>query len=96
MQPDQATVAAAAEGQFDKLELEHLLPSEMRESFRDACARIEVRFTEECAAAGDPCLESGCSVVGDDHQACLQPLLRSAVEYRKACGAEWIRMVAGR
>lgn len=96
MQPDPTTVAAATEGRFDKFELEHLLPSELRPSFRDACARIEVRFTQECAATGDPCLDSGCSVVGDDHQACLQPLLRSDADYRKACGAEWVRMVEGR
>ncbi len=96
MQPNPATIAAAAEGRFDKLELEELLPPTMRPSFREACARIEVRFTDECAASGDPCLESGCSVVGDDHEACLQPLMRSAVEYRKACGAEWIRLVERR
>jgi hypothetical protein len=38
------------------------------------------------------CVESKCSVVGVDSEACLQPLLRASVEYHEACAAEWIKI----
>jgi hypothetical protein len=52
---------------------------------------IERRYTEACTAKNDPCLESGCSVEGED-EICLQPLLNAGIEYQKACAAEWIKL----
>jgi hypothetical protein len=86
-------IAAAVEGQFEKQDLAILLDPERRQPFLDACARIERRFTDECAAGNEPCLESGCALAGEEGEACLQPLLRADVEYRKACGAQWIRFL---
>ena len=74
---------------MSKRELAALLEPEYRQLFLQRCAAIEKRYTEECAAQNDPCLESGCSVAGVEGEACLQPLLRSEAEYRKACVAEW-------
>ena len=54
---------------------------------------IERSYTDACAAAKDPCLESGCSCVGD---VCLQPLLRASTEYHSRCGAEWAKLFAER
>lgn len=74
---------------MSKRELAALLGPECRQPFLERCAAIEKRYTDECAALNDPCLESGCSVAGVEGEACLQPLLRSEAEYRKACVAEW-------
>ncbi|MGH9140523.1 MAG: hypothetical protein ACRD2I_05205 [Vicinamibacterales bacterium] len=73
-----------------KRALTDLLEPEQRRAFLAACAAIERRFTERCTATGDPCLESGCAVADET---CLEPLLRSAAEYRQACGAEWLKLV---
>jgi len=75
--------------EMSKNELAALLEPEHRQPFLERCAAIEKRFTEDCAAQNDPCLESGCSVAGVEGEACLQPLLRSKAEYRKACVTEW-------
>jgi hypothetical protein len=77
----------AAEGRFTKDELARLLAIDHRRAFLDACARVEKQFTEDCAASGEPCLESGCSVGGE---ICLQPLLHAGSGYYKACAAEWL------
>lgn len=88
--PDRLMAFAKA-GRLPKQVLAHLLTINFRPAYLDACAAIERRYTEDCAAAKDPCLESGCAVEGE---ICLQPLLRSEVEYRKACAAEWVKRFA--
>jgi len=81
---------------MSKHELAAMLAPEFREPFLRRCAAIEKRYTDECAAQNDPCVESGCSVAGVDGEACLQPLLRAETEYRKECIAEWAKFrVAG-
>lgn len=82
----------AAEGHLPKSALASLLRPEYRRPYLEACATIEKRYTEECAAQNDPCLESGCSSVGVEGETCLQPLLRAGVEYHKACAAEWVKV----
>lgn len=90
---DQAdrVMAHAMAGRFAKDALASMLTPVSRTAFLDACAHVEKRYTEACAATHDPCLESGCSCEGE---VCLQPLLRADAEYRKACGAEWVRLFA--
>jgi hypothetical protein len=83
----------AANGHLPKAALLDLITSSKRQVFLDACAVIEKKFTEDCAAANDPCLESGCAVEGE---ICLQPLLRAGKEYHKACAAQWIKIFANR
>lgn len=83
----------AVEVGLSKLELAELLAPEQRQVFLDACAVIERRYTVECTAANDPCLESGCSVEGE---ICLQPLLNHRAAYEKACAVEWAKLVADR
>jgi hypothetical protein len=80
----------AEEGHLPKHMLVNLLSIEQRQPYLEACAQIERRYTEACTAKRDPCLESGCSVEGED-EICLQPLLNAGIEYRQACAAEWIR-----
>jgi hypothetical protein len=82
---------AAAEGRLAKHDLVMLLDPRLRKEFLKACARIERRYTDECAAQNDPCLESGCALADEEGAACLEPLMRAALDYRKACGAEWIK-----
>lgn len=77
----------AEEGHLSKGVLASLLEIDDRRSYLEACATIERRFTEDCAAKNDPCLASGCFA---DDEVCLQPLLNAEVEYRKACADEWI------
>jgi hypothetical protein len=84
-------MAHAMAGRFAKDALASMLTMSSRPAFLEACARIEQRYTEACASAHDPCLESGCSC---EDEICLQPLLRADAEYRKACGAEWVRLFA--
>jgi len=84
-------MAHAVGGRFAKDVLAGMLTPASRAAFLDACAGIEKRYTEACAATHDPCLESGCSC---EDEVCLQPLERAAAEYRRACGAEWARLFA--
>ena len=81
----------AAQGRLPKSALVNLLALEHRQAFLDACAVIERKYTEDCTATNDPCLESGCAVEGE---ICLQPLLRAGVEYHRACAAEWTKLFA--
>jgi len=81
-------MAFAAEGHLTKQILERLLDSHDQQAYRDACAAIERRYTADCSAKGDTCLESGCAVEGEG-EICLQPLLNAGLEYHKACGAAW-------
>jgi hypothetical protein len=83
----------ATEGHLSKHALASLLTDQARHAFLAACARIELKYTEDCRALNDPCLDSGCSMEGDR---CLQPLLRAGTEYQKACGAEWAKIFAER
>lgn len=80
-------VTLAADGRFSKNELAGFLPLENRQAFLGACARIEMKFTEECAAKKDPCLGSSCSCEGE---ICLQPLQHAESAYHKACAALWL------
>ena len=84
--PDQL-MAQAAEGRFTKDELAGLLAIDNRRPFLEACARVERKFTEDCTAKNEPCLESGCSAEGE---ICLQPLLHAGSAYYKACAAAWL------
>ncbi len=88
---DEQLMAYAAEGRLTKHALSTLLTPEPRRQFLDACAKIEEQYTVECAAAGDPCLASGCSSEGE---ICLQPLLAVGSAYHKACGAQWNKLFA--
>jgi len=83
----------AIDGRLTKHALANLLAPESRRGFLDACATIEASYTTACAAAKDPCLESGCSCEGE---ICLQPLLRAATEYHSACGAVWATLFTHR
>jgi hypothetical protein len=83
----------AVDGRLTKHELATHLAAGPRHLFLDACAAIEKTYTDDCAAAKDPCLESGCAVEGE---VCLQPLLRAGTDYHKACGAEWVKLFAER
>ncbi|HTK30261.1 MAG TPA: hypothetical protein VL309_11945 [Vicinamibacterales bacterium] len=79
---------------LSKHELAAMLTPAQRGPFLEKCAAIERRYTEECACH-EPCLESGCSVAGTDHEACLQPLLRSEDDYRRECVAAWLELWSG-
>ena len=70
-----------------------LLDARRRGMFLDACAKIEKAYTAECAAANDPCLESGCAIDQAAGEVCLQPLLRAGHAYDEACAAEWVKLV---
>jgi len=83
----------AIDGRLTKHTLANLLVPESRREFLDACATIEASYTTACAAAKDPCLESGCSCEGE---ICLQPLLRASAEYHRACGAVWAKLFTHR
>jgi hypothetical protein len=87
----EALMKVAEQGRLPKGVLVNLLDLEHRHAFLAACAAIEKKYTEDCTAASDPCLESGCAAEGE---ICLQPLLRAGIEYQKACGAEWIELFA--
>jgi hypothetical protein len=84
-------VKYAQEGRLTKHALATMLTPDARRRFLDACAAIERKYTEDCTAAKDPCLESGCSVEGE---ICLQPLLNAGTEYHRACAAEWEKLFA--
>jgi hypothetical protein len=81
----------ARRGVLPKYVLVSLLDVEYRPAFLDACAVIEKKYTEDCTATNDPCLESGCALEGE---ICLEPLMRAGIEYHKACAAEWITLFA--
>lgn len=81
-----------AERPVSKQALASLLDARIRPSYLDACARIEKTYTAECAAANDPCLESGCSIDQAEGEICLQPLLNARSDYYEACAAEWIKL----
>ena len=83
----------ATKGRLSKHALATFLAIQPRQAFLEACAAIEKKYTEQCAAANDPCLESGCSM---DGEVCLEPLARSGTEYHKACAAEWVKLFANR
>lgn len=87
----EALMLRALDGRFSKQELAALLAPTSRPDFLEACGFIERRLTEACRAAGDPCLESGCSCEGE---ACLQPVLRADTDYLRACGTEWVKLFA--
>lgn len=79
----------ATAGRLSKHALVSLLAPAARPAFLAACAKIELKYTEDCRALNDPCLDSGCSMEGDR---CLQPLLRAGTAYDKACGTEWAKL----
>lgn len=87
----EALMLHALDGRLSKHALASLLTPQSRSAYLRACANIEQRLTVACAAAGDPCLESGCSCEGD---VCLQPVLRAGTDYLRACGAEWVTFFA--
>ncbi len=64
-----------------------------RRIFLDRCTAIEKELTAACGSAGDPCLESGCSLEGED-EPCLQPILRAGDEYAAACDAAFAELYA--
>lgn len=82
----------AEDGHLSKHVLVNLLDLESRRPYLDACAAIEKKYTEECAAKNDPCLESDCAIDQAEGEICLQPLVRADVEYHKACAGEWIKL----
>jgi len=79
-------MAFAAEGHLTKHALGSLLTAEHARAYFDTCAALERQYTTDCAAKGDPCLESGCALEGD---VCLEPLLQAGGEYHQACAAAW-------
>jgi hypothetical protein len=81
----------AKEGHLPKHVLVRLLSIENRQPYLESCARVEREYTKACTNRRDPCLESGCSVEGED-EVCLQALLDAGVEYHQACAAEWIKL----
>jgi hypothetical protein len=83
----------ATEGHLPKRILASLLVGDQQRRFLEACAIIEKKYTDDCTAKNDPCLESGCAVAGE---VCLEPVLRAGSEYHKACAAEWVTLFAGR
>jgi len=85
------TMAHAIGGRLAKDALARMLNPSSRQVFLAACARIERRYTEACASANDPCLESGCSC---EDEVCLQPLVCADAEIRRAYGADWATLFA--
>ena len=77
----------AKDGNPAKADLADSLIPEARYAFLDKCAAIERRLTTQCAATGEPCLESGCALEGE---ACLNAVLNADPEYHQACAAEWL------
>ena len=77
----------AEDGNLSKSVLADSLTPEARYAFLDKCAAIERRLTTQCAATGEPCLESGCALEGE---ACLNAVLNADAEYHQACAAEWL------
>ena len=84
-------ITFATGGRVSKHALASLLTPQARRPFLDACAAIELTYTESCRALNDPCLESGCSAEGER---CLEPLLRAGNDYNLACGLAWAKLFA--
>jgi len=82
----QQVISFAVAGRLPKPALATMLTARARRPFYDACAAIEMQYTEACRAKGDPCLDAGCSTEGER---CLQPILLAGADYDKACGAIW-------
>jgi hypothetical protein len=76
----------ASEGHLAKQVLGSLLSDDDAPGYLEACTIIEKRYTADCAATDDPCLESGCAAEGE---ICLEPLLRAGRGYHRACAAAW-------
>ena len=79
----------AEDGHVPKRVLVNLLAFDQRQPYLEACMEIERQYTDACIAKNDPCLESGCSVEGED-EICLQPILNAGIAYQQACAAAWI------
>jgi hypothetical protein len=79
----------AASGMYSKAGLASLLTPEAKYEFLAACAAIELKLTDECAAKQDPCLEEGCAVEGE---VCLEAVLKAGTDYSKACAGEWLKL----
>jgi len=62
--PDRLMAFAEAR-QLPKGALVNLLVGDERQAYLDACAVIEKKFTDDCIATKDPCLESGCAAEGE-------------------------------
>ena len=84
-------IGHAIAGRLSKHALAGLLAPEARSVFYDGCSRIEQGYTSACRDMNDPCLDSGCAMVGE---VCLQPIQRAGNDFDKACGAEWARLFA--
>ena len=84
-------IVVARQGRLPKEVLVRFLAIDKRPVYLAACSAIEKRYTEECIATSDPCLEGGCAV---DGEICLQPILRAGLDYLKACGDEWVTLFA--
>jgi hypothetical protein len=87
--PEQLITYASAGG-VSKQALASLLTAQARRPFLAACAAIELKYTESCREQNDPCLETGCSMDGEEQ--CLEPLLLAGTDYGKACGGEWAKL----
>jgi hypothetical protein len=81
----------AEEGRLSKAVLATALAPGYRDAFLDACAAIEKRVTEACAAKGDFCIGSECAVEGE---VCLEAILDAEPDFSRAVGAEWIAIFA--
>jgi len=79
-------MAFAGEGHLTKQILGGLLDADDARAYLEACAVIERRYTADCGASDDRCLESGCAVEGE---ICLEPLVRAGRDYQQACAAAW-------
>jgi hypothetical protein len=90
---DERLMEQAAGGRLTKLEMATSLAIGPRQAFLEACAEIEKKYTDACAAAKDPCLEAGCAAEGE---VCLEPLLRAGLDYPTACGAEFVKLFRDR
>jgi hypothetical protein len=86
-------IEVARQGGLAKLELLRFLSPDARKTFLDRCAVIEKDLTNACLRRGDPCLEGGCALEGED-EACLQPVERAGFEYFKACGEAFATLFA--
>jgi hypothetical protein len=82
-------IELAQKGGMTKQVLVRFLALGKRQRYLDACAALEKRYTDECAASGSPCLEGGCAVEGET---CLEPVLRADHDYLKACGNLWAKL----
>src|ERR1700694_2752654 len=81
----------AEQGRLPKSVLVNLLDVGHRQAYLDACVVIEKKYTEDCTATNDPCLESGCALEGE---ICLEPLMRAGIAYQRGGADEWITLFA--